>query len=49
MAFVREIGKAEAAELFDLRSALFALAGRELALIITAEQLSALDDLTELR
>ena len=27
-AFVREIGRAEAAELYDLRSALFALAGR---------------------
>jgi DNA-binding GntR family transcriptional regulator len=46
-AFVREIGKQEAAELYDLRSALFALAGRELAPIITAEQLSVLNTLLE--
>ena len=46
-AFVREIGRAEAAELYDLRSALFALAGRELAPIITAEQLTILNGLTE--
>jgi DNA-binding GntR family transcriptional regulator len=46
-AFVREIGRAEAAELYDLRSALFALAGRELAPIITAEQLTILNSLTE--
>jgi DNA-binding GntR family transcriptional regulator len=42
-AFVREISKAEAAELYELRAALFALAGRELAPIITAEQLAALN------
>jgi DNA-binding GntR family transcriptional regulator len=46
-AFVREIGRAEAAELYDLRAALFALAGRELAPIITLEQLNALNGLTE--
>jgi DNA-binding GntR family transcriptional regulator len=46
-AFVRQIGKAEAAELYDLRSALFALAGRELAPIVTAEQLSILNNLLE--
>ena len=44
-AFVREIGKTEAAELYDLRSALFGLAGRELAPKITAEQLEMLHDL----
>jgi DNA-binding GntR family transcriptional regulator len=46
-AFVREIGKAEAAELYDLRSALFALAGRELAPIVTSKQLNALNYLAE--
>ena len=42
-AFVREIDRTEAAEFYDLRSALFALAGRELAPIITGEQLAALN------
>ena len=41
-AFVREIDKTEAAELYDLRSALFALAGRELAPRITDGQLEIL-------
>src|SRR5262245_45906427 len=44
-AFVREISRAEAAELYDLRSALFALAGKELAAVITAEQLQQLDEM----
>ena len=44
-AFVREIDNAEAAELYDLRSALFALAGRELAPNITPAQLDILNDL----
>src|ERR1700742_3138474 len=41
-AFVREIDRVEAAELYDLRSALFALAGRELAPIISEKQLKIL-------
>jgi DNA-binding GntR family transcriptional regulator len=46
-AFVREIDRREAAELYDLRSALFALAGRELAPVISVEQLGVLDTLLE--
>jgi DNA-binding GntR family transcriptional regulator len=46
-AFVREIDRREAAELYDLRSALFALAGRELAVMITPEQLGVLNTLLE--
>lgn len=45
-AFVRQVDASEAAELYDLRSALFALAGRLLAPAITAEGLKRLDDLT---
>jgi DNA-binding GntR family transcriptional regulator len=41
-AFVREIDRSEAAELYDLRSALFALAGRELAPVINEKQLQIL-------
>ena len=41
-AFVREIDPVEAAELYDLRSALFALAGRELAPVISEKQLKIL-------
>jgi DNA-binding GntR family transcriptional regulator len=41
-AFVREIDRSEAAELYDLRSALFALAGRELAAVINEKQLQIL-------
>lgn len=44
-AFVRQIGPQEAAELYDLRSALFALAGRLLAPIIDRKGLAQLDDL----
>jgi DNA-binding GntR family transcriptional regulator len=44
-AFVREIDLNEAAELYDLRSALFALAGRLLAPIIDSKGLSQLDGL----
>jgi DNA-binding GntR family transcriptional regulator len=44
-AFVRQISRSEAAELYDLRSALFALAGRELAPIITTEQIDILNGL----
>jgi DNA-binding GntR family transcriptional regulator len=46
-AFVREIDRTEAAELYDLRSALFALAGRELAAIISEKQLKILADLLD--
>jgi DNA-binding GntR family transcriptional regulator len=46
-AFVREIDRTEAAELYDLRSALFALAGRELATIISEKQLKTLADLLD--
>jgi DNA-binding GntR family transcriptional regulator len=46
-AFVREIDRAEAAELYDLRSALFALAGRELGAVITEEQLKMLANLLD--
>ncbi|HTH99115.1 MAG TPA: FCD domain-containing protein [Stellaceae bacterium] len=45
-AFVRQIDATEAAELYDLRSALFALAGRTLAPIITKDGLAQLDGLT---
>ena len=44
-AFVRQIELKEAAELYDLRSALFALAGRLLAPIIDAKGLARLEDL----
>lgn len=44
-AFVRQIEPQEAAELYDLRSALFALAGRLLAPIIDSKGLAQLDDL----
>jgi DNA-binding GntR family transcriptional regulator len=46
-AFVREIDRSEAAELYDLRSALFALAGRELATIISEKQLKILEKLLD--
>jgi DNA-binding GntR family transcriptional regulator len=46
-AFVREIDHAEAAELYDLRSALFALAGRELAPVISENQLQILAKLLD--
>jgi len=46
-AFVREIDRTEAAELYDLRSALFALAGRELAAVITEKQLQNLAKLLD--
>jgi DNA-binding GntR family transcriptional regulator len=46
-AFVREIDRTEAAELYDLRSALFALAGRELAAIISEKQLKTLAGLLD--
>jgi DNA-binding GntR family transcriptional regulator len=46
-AFVREIDHVEAAELYDLRSALFALAGRELAPIISEKQLKILKKLLD--
>src|SRR3984885_1055287 len=46
-AFVREIDPVEAAELYDLRSALFALAGRELAPVISGEQLQILAKLLD--
>ncbi|MDR5781261.1 GntR family transcriptional regulator [Caballeronia sp. LZ065] len=41
-AFVREVDAKEAAELYDLRAALFALAGRTLAGKITKTQITAL-------
>ncbi len=44
-AFVRQIDIKEAAELYDLRSALFALAGRLLAPIIDSKGLARLEDL----
>jgi DNA-binding GntR family transcriptional regulator len=44
-AFVRQISVAEAAELYDIRSALFSLAGRILAPIITPEGLAELTGL----
>ena len=44
-AFVRQIDLKEAAELYDLRSALFALAGRLLAPIIDTKGLTRLEDL----
>ena len=44
-AFVRQIDLKEAAELYDLRSALFALAGRLLTPIIDAKGLARLEDL----
>ena len=46
-AFVREIDPIEAAELYDLRSALFALAGRELAPVISEKQLQILAKLLD--
>ena len=46
-AFVREIEHVEAAELYDLRSALFALAGRELAPVISEKQLKILAKLLD--
>lgn len=46
-AFVREIDRTEAAELYDLRSALFGLAGRELAPIINEKQLKTLAELLD--
>jgi DNA-binding GntR family transcriptional regulator len=46
-AFVREIDRSEAAELYDLRSALFALAGRELAAVISEKQLQILAKLLD--
>jgi DNA-binding GntR family transcriptional regulator len=46
-AFVREIDRSEAAELYDLRSALFALAGRELAVTISEKQLQMLAKLLD--
>jgi DNA-binding GntR family transcriptional regulator len=46
-AFVRELDPAEAAELYDLRSALFALAGRQLAATITEIQLKVLAKLLD--
>lgn len=46
-AFVRELDRTEAAELYDLRSALFALAGRELAGTITEIQLQVLAELLD--
>ena len=46
-AFVREIDPVEAAELYDLRSALFALAGRELAPVVSAKQLQILAKLLD--
>jgi DNA-binding GntR family transcriptional regulator len=46
-AFVREIDHVEAAELYDLRSALFALAGRELAPVISPKQLQMLAKLLD--
>jgi DNA-binding GntR family transcriptional regulator len=46
-AFVREIDHVEAAELYDLRSALFALAGRELAPVISEKQLKILAKLLD--
>jgi DNA-binding GntR family transcriptional regulator len=46
-AFVREIDHVEAAELYDLRSALFALAGRELAPVISEKQLQILAKLLD--
>jgi DNA-binding GntR family transcriptional regulator len=46
-AFVREIDPVEAAELYDLRSALFALAGRELAPVISEKQLQILAKLLD--
>ena len=41
-AFVREIDRMEAGELYDLRAALFGLAGRTLAAKVTQEDLAAL-------
>jgi DNA-binding GntR family transcriptional regulator len=46
-AFVRELDWTEAAELYDLRSALFALAGRELAGTVTEIQLQILAKLLD--
>src|ERR1700722_4112095 len=46
-AFVREIDRSEAAELYDLRSALFGLAGRELAPVISEKQLQILAKLLD--
>ncbi len=43
-AFVRDIGREEAAELYDLRAALFALAARTLAPRLTAAGVAALHD-----
>jgi DNA-binding GntR family transcriptional regulator len=42
--FIRELGAREAAELYEVRAALYALAGRLLAPIITADQLRILGD-----
>ncbi len=44
-AFVREIGRREAAELYDIRAVLFALAGRLLAPAITEAGLATLTEL----
>lgn len=46
-AFVREIDQKEAAELYELRSVLFALAGKLLAPIIDRQGLATLGDLIE--
>jgi DNA-binding GntR family transcriptional regulator len=46
-AFVRELDRTEAAELYDMRSALFGLAGRELATTITEIQLQILAKLLD--
>ncbi len=45
--YVREIGLGEAMEIYDLRSALFALAGQTLAKIITDEQIRRLSELVD--
>jgi DNA-binding GntR family transcriptional regulator len=44
-AFVRQIDLAEVAELYEIRSALFALAGRILAPLITKDGIATLNDL----
>ncbi len=46
-AFVREISTEEAAELYDLRAVLFALAGRKLAARITDDDIRSLSYLVE--
>lgn len=46
-AFVREVSLKEAIEIYDLRAALFALAGRLLAPIISTEAVEVLEDLLD--